>query len=231
MKQLQKKVLGIIPARGGSKGIRYKNICSVADEPLVTYTIGAALKSKYLDHFITSTDDKRIAKIAKKFGSPVLMRPAEFASDDSPMTQVVLHCLQHFGGEYQYGVILQPTTPLRTTFDIDTAIELLLSHSEADSVVSVYQVQDNHPARMYICHGNRLLPYEKEPDARLRQKLRPVYHRNGAVYVFNRNLIENKGSLIGDNPIAYIMPKERSVNIDDQTDLILADALLRAKKK
>ena len=220
------KVLGIIPARGGSKGIPRKNIRLVAGKPLIAYSIEAAQRSCRLDTFVTSTDDEEIAEVARCYGSEVLMRPAKLASDEAPMVRVVRHCLDHFGASYHYGTILQPTSPLRTGEDIDAALTLLMGN-DTDSVVGVYQVADNHPARMYTLEAGRLVPYEKEPVQRLRQKLRPVFHRNGAVYAFTRRLVEEDDTLIGAAPVPYIMPKHRSVNIDDELDLILADAILQ----
>lgn len=223
------RVLGIIPARGGSKGVPRKNIRLVAGRPLIAYAIEAARDSRLLTHVVISTDDTEIATVAEELGAPVLMRPPDLAADNTPMLPVVqytLAALEPGLGRYDYVIILQPTTPLRTADDIDAALTLLIE-SRADSVVSVYQVADHHPARMYRLVEGRLVPYEPEPPNRLRQGLPPVFHRNGAIYAFRRALIDEQGTLIGPDTRPYIMPRERSINIDDELDLAFADFLLR----
>jgi len=203
----------------------------VAGRPLIAYTIEATKDSKLLTYFVTSTDDAEIASIAERLGSPVLIRPSRLAADDTPMVLVVDHALRVLEpdmGRFDYVVVLQPTTPLRTGGDIDAAL-ILLIESGADSVVSVYEVGDHHPARMYRLIEGRLVPYEQEPTDRLRQRLPPVYHRNGAIYACRRALIED-GTLIGPDTRPYIMPRERSINIDDELDLAFADFLFRRQQ-
>jgi len=131
---------------------------------------------------------------------------------------------------FDFVVVLQPTTPRRTSADIDAALELLIE-SKADSVVSVYKVADHHPARMYRLVDGRLVPYEAEPPSRLRQQLLPVYHRNGAIYACRRVLIEAFGTLIGQDSCPFIMPREKSINIDDEMDLAFADFLIRRQER
>ena len=224
--------LGIIPARSGSKGIPRKNIRLVAGRPLIAYTIDAAQGSQVLAHFVTSTDDAEIAVVAESYGSPVLMRPLALAADGTPMVPVVKHTLamlEPTGDRYDYVVVLQPTTPLRTSGDIDAALSLLVE-TGADSVISVYQVADHHPARMYRLVDGRLQPYELEPPDRLRQGLPPVFHRNGAIYACRRDLIAEQSTLIGADTRPYVMPRERSINIDDELDLAFADFLLQRQR-
>jgi CMP-N,N'-diacetyllegionaminic acid synthase len=226
------RVVGIIPARGGSKGVAGKNIRQVAGKPLIAYTIQAAQASRQLTHFFVSTEDTEIAKLAKALGSAVLMRPPELADDHTPMLHVAEHSLsvlEPAEGRQDYVVILQPTSPLRTAEDIDAAISLLIE-TGADSVVSVYRVSDHHPARMYRLVNDRLVPYASEPSGRLRQELPPVYHRNGAIYACHRSLIQEGRTLFGQDIRPYIMPRERSINIDDELDLAFADFLIRQKK-
>lgn len=227
------RVLGIIPARGGSKGVARKNIREVAGEPLIAYTIRAAQASARLSYFVTSTEDEEIARVARRHGSPVLMRPGELAADDVtwlPVVKHALHMLEPEHGRFDAVTILQPPTPLRTAQDIDAAIDLLIE-SRADSVISVYQVEDNHPMRMYRLADGRLVAYEAEPPDRRRQKLPAVYHRNGAIYVSRRALIEELGVVRGGHMRPYIMPRERSLNINDEMDLIVASCLLRYQQR
>lgn len=227
------RVVAIIPARGGSKGVARKNIRQVAGKPLIAYTIQAAQASQQLTQSFVSTEDAEIAKVAKALGSAVLMRPPELADDNTPMLPVVEHSLsvlEPVEGRQDYVVILQPTAPLRTAEDIDAAITLLIE-TGADSIVSVYQVFDHHPARMYLLANDRLVPYAPEPSGRLRQELPPVYHRNGAIYACRRSLIQEGRTLIGQDIRPYIMPRERSINIDDELDLAFVDFLLLMKKE
>lgn len=224
---MQRRVLGVIPARGGSKGVLRKNIRLVDDRPLIAYTIDAARQSRLLTDYLVSTDDAEIADVARREGARVLMRPPELAADDTPMTPVIKHAMA--GEHYDYVVILQPTTPLRTADDIDTALQILFE-TRADTVVSVYLVDDHHPSRMYKLIDNRLIPYDKEPANRLRQSLPPVYHRNGAVYASRAAVILEQNSTIGANLRPYIMPRALSINIDDELDLAFADFLLRQQR-
>lgn len=229
---MNKRIIGIIPARGGSKGVPHKNIRLVADRPLIAYTIEAAKGSQLVTHFVVSTDDTEISLVAERLGSTVIMRPPELAADHTPMLPVVDHALRVLEpemGRYDYVVVLQPTSPLRTASDIDMALTLLIQ-SGADSVVSVYEVGDHHPARMYRLIDGRLVPYEQEPAHRLRQRLPAVYHRNGAIYACRREIIEEQGTLIGPDTRPYIMPRERSINIDDELDLAYADFVFRQRK-
>lgn len=224
---MEQKTLGLIPARGGSKGVLRKNIRPVGDRPLIAYTIEAAQNSRYLTDYLVSTDDEEIAAIARREGAGVLMRPPELAADDTPMIPVVKHALAQ--GSYDFVVILQPTTPLRTAGDIDAALEILFQ-TGADSVVSVYQVDDHHPVRMYRLVEGRLIPYDTEPAARLRQALPPVYHRNGAVYACRASLVWEQETLLGPDLRPYLMPRAQSINIDDEMDLAFADFLLRRQR-
>lgn len=227
-----RNVLGIIPARGGSKGVVRKNIRQVGGKPLIAYTIQAALASEHLTHFVTSTEDEEIATVAQSLGCCVVMRPLELAADTTPMLPVVDHALsvvEQSEGAQDYVVLLQPTAPLRTAQDVDAAITLLFK-TGADSIVSVYQVEDHHPSRMYRLKKGRLVAYEPEPAGRLRQELPPVYHRNGAIYACRRSLLQERRTLIGPDTRPYIMPRERSINIDDELDLSFADLLLSRER-
>lgn len=220
--------LAIIPARGGSKAVLRKNIRLVAGLPLIVYTIKSAQASRSLTRVVVSTEDDEISEISKSFGCEVIRRPPELAKDDTPTVPVVQHVFSVFnekGEHFDYGVVLQPTSPLRTGADIDAALRIL-SESDADSVVSVYQVSDHHPARMYRLVNGQLVPYDDSIRSMRRQDLPPVYHRNGAVYAFRRKVLE-QDTLLGKKILPYIMPEERSLNVDNENDLRLADLILR----
>lgn len=226
------RVLAIIPARGGSKGVPHKNIRLLAGKPLIGYTIGAAIASRHLTDFVTSTDDDEIATVAKSFGSTVIRRPSKLATDDAPMDPTIEHALNECetqAGRYDYVLVLQPTAPFRTSDDIDNSIELLEKSGET-SLTSVYLVEDAHPARMYRLDNDRLVPYEQEPLARLRQTLPPVYHRNGAIYGRKTVPFRTEHTLLGSSIIPYIMPRSRSINIDDELDFAFAEYLMERRQ-
>ena len=224
------QILGLIPARGGSKGVMRKNIRLVAGKPLIAYSIDSALQSGCLNPVIVSTDDDEIAQVSAAWGAEILMRPPDLAGDETPMIAVVRHVIEQLEQErrirFDYCVLLQPTAPMRTAQDIQSAVNIL-KDTGADSVVSVYKVGDHHPSRMYRIEDEKLVPLQSEPPNRLRQSLPPVYHRNGAVYAFQRSLLERADSLIGEDVRPYIMSEDRSVNIDNEVDLLLADLLLK----
>lgn len=216
------KVLGVIPARGGSKGVIGKNIKLLDDKPLIAYTIEVALQSQ-LDSVIVSTDSTAIAEIARQFGAGVpFLRPAELATDSSKAIPVIQHALAEIeaqtGVTYDAVMMLQPTSPFKLVSDIDEAIQLL-EKSGADSVISVVPVHGHHPARMKYLEGDQLIDpdfseaYENQP----RQELRPMYIRNGAIYLTRRNVLL-ADSFKGKDCRALIMPEERSVNIDTEVD-------------
>lgn len=226
-----KRVLGIIPARGGSKGVVRKNIREVAGRPLIAYTIEAARASRFLTRCIVSTDDKETAEISALLGCEVMDRPAELAQDETPTIAVVKHVfglLESQGESFDYGLVLQPTSPLRTGPDIDSALQAL-DQSDADSVVSVYQVSDHHPARMYKLENGHLVSFDEKFASARRQELPPVYHRNGAIYTFRRSLLD-QDTLMGEKILPYVMAEDRSLNIDTEYDLVLADFILSRKK-
>ena len=224
------KTLAIIPARGGSKGVKGKNIKPLAGKPLIAYTIEAALASR-LSRVILSTDSEAIARVGREFGVEVpFIRPAELATDRAkaiPVIQHALHFLEQQETEHFDAVMmLQPTTPFRTQKDIDTALQLL-EDSGADSVISVIDVEGHHPARMkylneegYLVDPDFCEAYENQP----RQELPPMYLRNGAIYLTRRDTLL-QGSFKGKNCKALIMPQERSVNIDTEFDFAMAEWL------
>jgi CMP-N-acetylneuraminic acid synthetase len=226
-------ILGVIPARGGSKSVSKKNIRPILSRPLIAYTIAAASDSQKLTHYLVSTDDEEIARVAEKYNAPVpFKRPAELAADETPTLPVVQHAIQFMeaslGQPVDIVVLLQPTTPQRVAADIDAAIDKLLD-TRADSVVSVCDVGAYHPARMRQIIDDRLveLPIREPREMARRQDLPPIYIRNGALYVAWRDLVMTDGSLIGRDSRPYIMPPEQSINIDTPLDFLLAQQLLR----
>ena len=224
-------ILGVIPARGGSKGVARKNIRPLNGKPLIAYTVEESCKSKYLTRVIVSTDDLDISDVARKCGADVpFIRPAELATDSAPAIDVVIHALLEVEKlnkqvKYEIIVLLQPTAPFRKAEDIDGAIDLLVNN-KADSVISVVSVGGHHPARMKYLERNRLIDppfceaYENQP----RQELKPMVIRNGAIYATKRETLLRR-SFKGKVSMAWIMPPERSINIDSEYDFHLAEWL------
>lgn len=226
------RVLGIITARGGSKGIPRKNLAPVAGKPLLAWTAEAA-RASTLARTVMSTDDEEIAAAAKQLGIDVpFMRPAELALDTTPtlpVLQDVVRRLEAAGEHYDAVFTLQPTNPLRTAADIDGAIALL-AKTGADSVISFVDVGERHPARMkMIDEQGRVIdpPFAEQFEGQRRQDLPALWLRDGSVYVTRRDVLMSKGSIKGDDCRAWIMPVERSCNIDVPFDLWLAEQLLR----
>ena len=224
--------LGVIPARGGSKSVPRKNIALIHGKPLIAYTIEAAQRSRLLTHFLVSSDDPEIIAVARQYGARVpFIRPAELATDTAPSLPVVQHAVGEMermhGITYDYIVLLQPTTPLRLPEDIDAALEKLVA-TGADSVISVCDVGAYHPARMRQIVDDRLveLPIREPKEMARRQDLPPVYIRNGAIYAVKRDVVMLQNTMSGVVCRPYIMPEERSVNVDSMLDLLLAEILL-----
>ena len=228
-----KTILGLIPARGGSKGLPGKNIIPLLGKPLIAWTIEQALASKYLDRVVVSTDDKEIAEISKKYGAEVpFIRPKELATDEAKGIDVVLHtinCLKENDKRKQYDLIilLQPTSPLRATEDVDKAIELLFL-KEAKAIVSVCEV-DHHPLWANTLPEDECMKdfIRQEIMNKNRQELPKFYRFNGAIYIAYCDYLQKQKSFFGEKTFAYIMPIERSIDIDDEIDFELAEILMK----
>lgn len=226
------RVLGVIPARQGSKGVPGKNLRPVAGEPLIAHSIRAARESRRLTHFLVSTDGEEIAAAARRLECPVSMRPPELAADETPMPPVLQYALAESearaGEPFDALVLLQPTSPIRTGADVDAVVTMLEEQPETESVVSVCAVDDAHPARMYrLGNGGEMEPLWPEWEMTRRQELPPLYHRNGALYAVRRKTLVEDGVIVGRVCRAYVMPREQLANIDDERDLEIADLLVR----
>ena len=226
------KVLAVIPARGDSKGIPRKNLYPLNGKPLIAYTIEAALKSKLLTRSIISTDSEEIAEVAEKFGGDVpFIRPNVLANDTASSIDVVKHAVKELekadGVRYNYAVLLQPTTPLRLSEDIDKVVQKLIS-TQCDTVITMVDVGAYHPARMYRIENDRLLGIMEESIAmRRRQDLPPIYIRSGDIYACKRNIIFNRNTMLGNDCRPLVIPSNRAVNIDTLEDLLFAEYLLK----
>jgi CMP-N-acetylneuraminic acid synthetase len=229
----QLRVLGIVTARGGSKGLPRKNIAPVLGRPLLAYTAEAALASRRLTRVVLSTDDEEIARVGRSCGLEVpFMRPPELARDDTPtlpVLQDVVRRLEAAGQRYDAVFTLQPTNPLRRAEDIDGAVELL-ENTGADSVISFVDVGEKHPARMkFIEPDGRVVdpPFAETMEGQRRQDLPKLYIREGSVYLTRRDVLMEQNSLKGRNCRAWIVPPERALNIHTPLDLFFVEQVMR----
>jgi CMP-N-acetylneuraminic acid synthetase len=223
-------VLGVIPARGGSKGIPRKNLHLVNGRPLLAYTVDAARASGRLTRVVLSTDDAAIADAARGLGVEVpFLRPAALASEDAPMLPVLVHAVQALadrGFRADAVVLLQPTSPLRRAEHIDAAIAQLEA-TGADSVVTVVEVPHQfNPVSVMTLEGDRLHPYAAGPMPGRRQDKPRVFARNGPAVLAVRTAVLEAGSLYGEDVRALVMPARESVDVDDAWDLELVERLL-----
>ncbi len=230
------KVIAIIPARGGSKSVPRKNIKPLAGKPLIVHMLDAALGSKLITTVVMSSEDKEIQGVVKEWGKvkvEIIDRPAELAQDDTPSLPVIEHAvklMEEKHGRYDYVVMLQLTTPFIRSEDIDESLKILID-TGADTVLSVCKANSFHPVKMKkIREDGRLVQYIDglQETQFTRQKLDPVYRRNGGIYAHKRDVVMEKGKLYGGDDIdtrAYIMSDERSLDINSMADFLAAEAI------
>ncbi len=218
-------------ARGGSKSIPRKNLAPLAGRPLIAWTIEAALRCREVDRVVVSTDDDEIAAAARAHGAEVpFLRPPQLAEDSTPTMPVVVHALRWLEAEQGYRpdgvVLLQPTSPLRTADDITGAIGLARERS-ADSVISVSLAWSHPHLAKRITSDGRLEDFIAHPKVERRQDLEPVYSLNGAIYFARRAPLMENQTFYGPNTYAYVMPPERSLDVDTPWELHLCNLILR----
>lgn len=228
------EITAVIPARGGSKGVPDKNIADIAEKPLIAWTIEAAKKSQFINRIIISTDSQKIADCAQRYGVPVpWLRSESLATDDSPVISSLIDVVERLKKDENYIpdyiLVLQPTSPFRTSLDIDNVIEIAKNNS-ADTVVSVYEAE-NHP---YLCKkvdDNKILSeFIKNPfdeNELNRQNLPQAYALNGAAYLVKTEVLMESKSLYGKTVYGYVMPPERSLDIDTSWDMYLARLIMK----
>lgn len=221
-------ILGFVPARAGSKELPGKNIRPLAALPLILYTIRAARESGVFDALLVSTDGEEIARLAREAGAEVpFMRPAELATDGARSIDVLHHgmrWLEEQGRRYDCVMLLQPTSPLRTAADIRAALDILVE-KKAQAVISVCQVE-HHPFWCNALPPDGCMENFLRLPAVNRQELPPYYRLNGAIYLARWDYIISRDSWFGPRTFAYVMPWERSVDIDSAFDFLLAEVLL-----
>lgn len=217
-------ILGVITARGNSRGLPGKNIRQLGDRPLLAWSILAAQRSQRLTRCIVSTDDQEIAEVARQWGGEVpFLRPKELAEDDTPHLPVMQHALREMeardGVTYECAVILQPTSPFRLPQDIDETITLL-ERTDADSAVTLYELDGKeHPMKVKKLEGERVVPYVlDEPEGARRQDLPKAYKRSSHVYAIRRKTLMDDERLFGDYIAGHVVDRARVVDIDDELD-------------
>jgi len=235
MADKKQKIIAIIPARGGSKGLPGKNIKPLLGKPLIAWTIEHAKKSKYIDKLIVSTDDKKIAVISKKYGADIpFLRPKELAQDNSSTFDAIVHAIGWFeekGECFDIIVLLEPTSPLRKKNDIDDAIELFIKNYErADSLVSLGAIQLEKPQIAKKIEKDFVIPFVKTKHAfHQRQQLAKAYFPYGVIYIVKTNALKKTGTFYTKKTIPYFIERWQNYEIDDLCDFICNEAIMENK--
>ena len=232
------EVLAVIPARGGSKGVPRKNLREVGGRPLIAWSVDIAheaVAAGLARRAVVSTDDPEIAEVARAAGGHVpFLRPVELAADGTRMAPVLRHAVLALEAadrrRYDWVLLLQPTSPFRTLDDLREAMRLA-AQGGCDSVISVVRVFEVHPVLMKRIENGRLVPFcVPEPEGTPRQQYEPpAYTRNGAIYLTRRDVLVDRESIWGETVHPYIMPEERSLSIDTELHLRMADLMLRER--
>ena len=228
------RVLAIIPARAGSKGLPGKNIRPLRGKPLLAWPVAAARASRFVDRVIVSTDSAEFAAIAIQYGADVpFLRPAELATDTSPSSAAVIHALDALVAQdekYDYLVLLEPTSPLTEASDVDTALEALSANrGTADAIVSVCELVSSHPAfAVAIAADGRVSPYSAVDFTRLprRQDVDPVYALDGSLYISAVSTYREQLSFCHQRTLSHAMPRYKSHEVDDLVDFLCIEAIL-----
>ena len=228
-----KKIVAIVPARGGSKGLSRKNIKVLNGKPLIGWTLEQAQKSKFFDEIFVSTDSEEIAEVSREFGVEVpILRPEELAQDTTPSVDVIAYiidCLEKKKRFYDYFILLEPTSPLRAERDLDNIIELAVKNSEYDGVISVGEVHTEHPTIVKkIGQSGKILPYlENRKEVYLRQLHDQAYFPYGVGYLLKTNVFKEKKTIYTDNILPYYIRRWQNYEIDDIYDFICIESIFR----
>lgn len=230
-----KSVLAIIPARGGSKGLPGKNIKELCGKPLIAWTIEQAKSCSDIDRIVVSTDSGKIANIAKESGANVpFLRPAELAVDDSPTADTILHVLEQLslsGESYDYVALLEPTSPLRKTNDIDNAINLITQNTEADCLVSVGEIHMEHPMIVKKIDAKGFVaPYISNiAKIHQRQQADKAYFPYGVIYISKAPEFKKKQTFYTEKTVPYFIERWQNYEIDDELDFIIVEQVMKIK--
>jgi CMP-N-acetylneuraminic acid synthetase len=228
-------IVCVIPARGGSKGLPGKNIKMFCGKPLIAYTIEQARQSKYIDRIIVSTEDEKIAQISLEYGAEVrFIRPMEIAGGSSSTVDVLLHAINWLEDVDRYAfdilLLLHTTTPLRSVEDINKSISLMVEEN-ADNVFSVAEAHRNPYFNMVEINKNGYAALVKQGNFTTRQAAPLIYDMNSSIYVWWKELLKEKKKVFLDKTKIYVMPKERSIDIDDNIDFKIAEIMMEERNK
>lgn len=229
-----KRILAIVPARGGSKGLPGKNIRPLCGKPLIGWSIEHAQKSKYVDDIFISTDSREIADVADSFGVEVPeLRPDELARDTAPSSEFIVYTLNKMkaeGKDFDYFILLEPTSPLRDVEDVDKSIEMIIDNPQNDSIVGVAMSGTVHPAFMVVVNKDGVLE-ALEPDKQTlrRQDLPDVFFFEGSVYVSKVDVYLEKRTFYHDKTMPYIVPEWKSHEVDDYVDFAIIETIMKLK--
>jgi CMP-N,N'-diacetyllegionaminic acid synthase len=233
-----KSVLAIVPARGGSKGLPGKNIKEMCGKPLIAWSIEAGLGSTYVDEVMVTTDCDEIALVARQFGaSTPFMRPPELASDTATSFDVVKHAIDFYrvsmGREFDYVLLLEPTSPLRDKVDVNNALVQLLSSPSATAIVGICKTESQHPAFLVKKDAQGFLVGYENADMKVlrRQDIGEVLFFEGSIYISRVDILMAKKTFYHERTIGYEVPKWKSFEIDDMDDFIVVEALMKFKGK
>lgn len=234
---LKKKVLAITLARGGSKGIKNKNIKLLKGKPLIYYTISEALKSKLIDRYVVSSDSEKIIQIAKQYKAEApFKRPQKLSTDKATSVEALQHAVKwaekDSGHKYDIIIELMCTNPFKNSKDIDFIIRKIIN-TRADSVIAVHRLEDQHPARIKKIINGKIKDFcVKEKTESRRQDLKPfAYIRSGSIYALKRDFLMNRNKRYGSkNSRPYILPQSRVINIDNEIDFFTAEVMMNKNK-
>lgn len=229
-----KKILAIIPARGGSKGLPGKNIKKMCGKPLIAWTIERAQQCPYIDEVFVSTDSEEIAAVCRRYAIDIpFLRPAELARDTSTSADVVMHVLNFFeknGTHFDYFLLLEPTSPLRKKDDLANAIELAVNNPEKDGVVSLGEVHMEHPMIVKKIADNKIIPYiEDVQKITQRQQTDKAYFPYGVVYLVKTDSFMKNQVFYGENSLPYFIERWQNYEVDDIFDFICIEAILQER--
>lgn len=228
------RVVALIPARGGSKSIPYKNIRGLAGKPLISWSILAAQQTPEIDRVCVSTDDDKIADVARQYGAEILRRPAHLATDTALVIDSIKHHIQELRGQGEKAgiyLLLEPTAPLRLAEDISACVKLLASPDREFDSVATFKTADLNPHRAWRITENKPEPFIPGAVPWLpRQSLPEAYQLNGCVYAFKPDfLLQQERAVLGGRSGAVTMPKDRSIDIDDEFEFQIAEMILKKR--
>ena len=234
-REMASRVLAIIPARGGSKGLPRKNIINFDGKPLIAWTIEASLNSKYITKTVVSSDDDEILNISKQHGSDTIKRPSDLASDNATSASVVKHAIDYLssnGEEFDILILLQPTSPLRKDNDIDEMLKLLIEkESEFDSIISIGEVSE-HPSIMKKIINNNIVPYYRQLESKTRrQDNTPAYFPYGVAYIAKCKSLLSEKTIYTARSTYYLIERFQCYEIDDIYDFLTIETIMKHKKE